>query len=90
MNKLEIYPISPTELSEILHMFGINVKHLSLLYSKISQNYLQGIIKTEAVIRVFRTIFKKKLQENLGRSKNQFVNEQTGRELLNILLGDRE
>jgi hypothetical protein len=33
-------------MSEILHCFGINVKHLSQIYSRITQYYIQSVIKT--------------------------------------------
>jgi hypothetical protein len=89
MNKLEIYPLSPSEMGEILHCFGINVKYLSHIYSKITQSYIQGIIKTDAALRVFKLIFSKKLQENLGRNRRN-LSEETGKELLNILLGTDE
>lgn len=45
-----------------MHCYGINVKNLNQLYAKINQYYIQNIIKTETALRVFKTIFNKKLQ----------------------------
>ena len=77
------------EMSEVLHCFGINVKHLSHIYNRITQFYIQSVIKTDAALRVFKMIFSKKLQENLGRNSRN-LSEETGKELLNILLGKEE
>jgi hypothetical protein len=67
MNKLEVYPISPHEMSKKLHRYGNNDNYLPRLYAHVTQSYVQSIIKTDAAVRMVKTIFRKKLQENVGR-----------------------
>ena len=71
-------------MSSILHHFGLNSRYLSQVYKATSQTYIQGLLKTEAVIRVFTSIFNRKLQDDCGTSSQP---TETAKALINLLLG---
>jgi hypothetical protein len=86
MNKMEVYPTSPSEMGHILHTYGINLKNLQLVYSQLSQPYVKAIFKTEAAARSFRMVYSKKMQDSAWNSQGGTA-EVNSLELLNALLG---
>ena len=44
--KLEDYIVHPIELSTALHVNGLNIKHLSKIYSNVTNNFMREILKT--------------------------------------------
>ena len=56
------YFTNSQELAEIIHGYGLNIRHLGLIYKRISQNWLKLTIKAEMAARSLKTLFRFDLQ----------------------------
>lgn len=64
-----------------MHQYGLNMNMVGKLLSNISNIFMQSIIKTEIVVRAFKMLFRKKLQETYNENP-----EVAAKKMLNILL----
>lgn len=80
-----------------MHMYGLNMAHIGELERLVENAYMKGVIKTEAALRVWKVVYRKKMQEIL-LEQGQRGGEGDGAEshiakvtktLLNVLLGKR-
>lgn len=65
LNKLEEYVVHPNEFSPLLHLYGLNISSMGEVYKRVDNIFIKGIIKTEAALRSFKTVYRKKMQEFL-------------------------
>lgn len=56
----------PSEFSTLLHVYGLNINMLSRIYAQVSHTFVREILKTEAAVRSFKMIYRKKMQETVG------------------------
>lgn len=45
-----------------MHIYGLNMVHMSEIYKRVDNSFIKGIIKTEAAIRSFKVIYRKQMQ----------------------------
>lgn len=88
MDKLEIYPMHPTELSLMLHSHGLNIKYISQVYAKINSIFIRRILITEAASRSIKMINSQKMQEEITADPKKEDETSTVRSLLNLILGN--
>ncbi len=62
-------------MAPLFHSYGINIKYISKIYANIAQPFVQNLLKTEATIRAFKTVFNKKLQETLSSQRGPQATE---------------
>jgi hypothetical protein len=58
----EEYFTNSQELAELIHSFGLNIRHLGIIYKRITQQWLKLQIKAELAARSLKTLFRFDLQ----------------------------
>ena len=56
--------IHPAEMSPLLHSHGLNVRHIQKIYENTDNSHIKDILATDAAIRAFKSIFRKKMQDS--------------------------
>ena len=63
-DKLEEYVVHPREFSTLLHLYGLNINSLHTIYKKVENAFIKQILKTEATVRSFKMLYRKKMQDS--------------------------
>lgn len=51
-------------MSTLLHSHGLSVKHIQKIYENTDNSHIKDILATDAAIRAFKSIFRKKMQDS--------------------------
>lgn len=63
MNSLEVYFINSQELSDYLHLHGINIRHLRYLLDNVTTEYQGKILLAEMASRSCKSLLRKTMQD---------------------------
>lgn len=45
-----------------MHLYGLNIVHIAEIYRRVQNSFIKSIIITEAAVRSFKAIYRKKMQ----------------------------
>jgi hypothetical protein len=71
LDRLEKYIVHPSEFSHFMHFYGLNIAFLGEVMNKVEGAFVKGILKTEALVRSFKAVFRKRMQEELIAARKE-------------------
>lgn len=93
----ETYFTNSQELTELIHLYGLNIHHLGAIFKKTRLSWLKKIFQAEIAARCLKNIYRMDLQNSVLKPYNQNPQErQEERErnrvlsFLNVIFGNTE
>ncbi len=69
------YFANSQELTEIIHLYGLNVRYIGLIFKKTKLKWLKKLLQAEISARCLKNYFRKEIQSSFFYSGDQGVNK---------------
>ncbi len=61
---MEFTFIQPKELSKLIHSYGVNMRYLAAIYSKVDDQFSKSLLLSEMMSRIIKQLYSKAFQDS--------------------------